>query len=200
MYRLADETIKRLNRLALKALERVKKSVLKFDELNVMREIDVFYMTLDANNRKYFRRLFISKYRAVSGRDDEIDELVEMFLAGLLSEPNENTHYVYDTEVLRKRDRAKESVLSVPTKAQKQLELEKALRHWAQMTGWYADFTSQGAEIQALKDMGVEKVERHELNDSKTCSECRSLDGEIYRIDKIPPLTHLRCRRWFTAV
>ena len=173
---------------------------MKFDELNVMKEIDNLYSTLDANNRKHFKTLFCDRYREVYGEDDSVDELAEMFLAGLLSEPNENTHYTYDTEVLRKRDRAKEAVDAVPTKAQKQLEIDKAVRQWSQMTAWYADFTSQGAEINAFKNAGVKKVKRHEMDDEKTCSECKKLDGEVYDINRIPPLTHLRCRRWFSPI
>lgn len=170
-----------------------------------MNEVDVLYVQLDQNNRKQFKELFIDRYVEMylwltkkEPDEDTLDELAELYITGLLSEPNENTHYSYETEVLRKRDRAKEAINSVPTKAQKQLELDKALRIWSQMTGWYADFASQGAETQALVDAGIERVERHELDDKRTCSVCREADGEIYPIDEIPPLPHLRCRRWFT--
>lgn len=208
-YRLADLTIKKLNRLALRIVDKTKHKLLTlgFDELNVMNEIDVLYVRLDENNRKLFRELFCERYAEMylwltkkKPDEDMLDELVDMYLAGLLTDPNENTHYSYETETLRKRDRTKEAINSVPTKAQKQLELDKALRIWTQMSGWYADFTSQGAEIQALIDAGVERVERHEMDDGKTCSICASADGEKYAIDDIPPLPHLRCRRWFTPI
>lgn len=178
---------------------------LGFDELNVLTEIDVLYTTLDKNNRKQFKKLFHDRYAEMylwltekKPDEDMLDELADMYLAGLLTEPNETTHYTYETEVLRKRDRAKESINSVPTKAQKQLEIDRALRIWAQMSGWYADFTSQGAEIQALENAGIERVKRHEQDDKRTCSVCRDADEEIYPIDNIPPLPHLHCRRWFT--
>ncbi len=132
--------------------------------------------------------------------EDTVDELVEMYLLWLWDEPHPVTHYAFGTETMRKRDRAKEAILSVPTKAQKQLELEKALRYMIQQAAWYVDFTSQDAEIQALKDAGVKKVQRHEMKDDRVCPLCRKLDGKIYRIEKIPPLEHLRCRRWFTPV
>lgn len=131
--------------------------------------------------------------------EDSIDELVEMHITRLLDEPNETTHYTYATEVLRKRDRAKEAILSVPTKAQKQLEIDKNLRYFQQMTRWYTNFVSQDAEIAAFVETGVEKVQRHELNDAKTCEVCRKADGEIYPIDQIPT-SHLACRRWFTPI
>lgn len=130
--------------------------------------------------------------------EDEVEELLEMHLAGLLDDVNPITHYSYASEVLRKRDRAKEAILSVPTKAQKQLEMEKHLRYFLQMAGWYLDFISQDAEIAAFTEADVEQVTRHEKMDEKTCSLCRKADGEVYDLDKIPELDHLRCRRWFT--
>jgi hypothetical protein len=78
------------------------------------------------------------------------------------------------------------------------VELDKAIRLWAQQTSFYADFTSQDAELQALKDNGVKRVVRHEHHDKRVCAVCRKADGEIYEIDKIPQLPHLHCRRWFT--
>ena len=209
-YRLADETIALLNHQAARKTSEVKKSLsqLGFDELNVMKQVDSLYSWLDKNNRKKFKRLFIDRYFEMMfylaekpvelDEDDEVDDLVEMHLARLLEKPNETVHYIYETEVLRKRDRAKEAINSVPTKVQKQLELEKALRYWAQMTAWYTDFTSQDAEVQAYKDSGVKYVQRHEQMDDKVCGECRKANGEIYEIDKIPDLPHPRCRRWFT--
>lgn len=168
--------------------------------MNVMQDIDNLYEELDKNNRKKFKELWRARCREVLRwlDEDEIDELLEMHLAGLLDEPNSVTHYAYTTEVLRKRDRAKEAALSVPTKAQKQIEIDKHLRYWLQMTGWYLDFVSQDAEIAAFEAAGIKKVQRHERDDEKTCAVCREADGQVYEVTKIPPLPHLRCRRWFT--
>lgn len=181
---------------------------MKFDEPNVGKEIDALYEWLDNNNRRKLKELYCERYielwlflmgkKFPKDKEDFLDELAEMYVFGLLYEPNEVTHYVYETEVLRKRDRAKESVLSVPTRAQKQIELDKALRFWVQMSAWYVDFTSQDAEIQVYKDCGLKKVERHEQHDNRVCKVCRNADGEIYEVDKIPTLPHINCRRWFS--
>lgn len=173
--------------------------------MNVTRYIERLYADVDSAFRQRCKELYYLRYWEVrhwlgTDEEDEIDELFEMYIAGLLGEPNEVLHYTYDTEVLRKRDRAVEAVLSVPTKAQKQIELDKQARFLLQMLGWYLDFVSQDAEIQAMIDEGVREVERHEMNDSKTCRICRDADGEIYPIDEIPKLPHPRCRRWFTPV
>lgn len=209
-YRLADNAIAQLNKSALRLADQTKQrlTVLGFDELNVLQNVDAMYAKLDSNNRKKYLELFIARYIEVmayllgreltADEEDAVDDLAELYISGLLDEPNETTKYTYSAEVLRKRDRAKEAILSVPTKTQKQIQLDKHIRYFQQMTGWYADFTSQGAEIQAFKDAGVKRVQRHEHDDEKTCSVCRAADGEIYSINKIPPISHLRCRRWFT--
>lgn len=182
--------------------------VAKFDELNVISEVDSLYKGLYSDNWKKFKELFAARYiemllylmvkASKFPTDDEIDELAEIHMAKLLSEPNEVTHYTYDTEVYRKRDRAKEAINSVNGKVLKQIEMDKHIRYWSAMTGWYLDFTSQDAEIQAFKDAGIERVQRHEMKDDKVCAVCKKADGAIYDIDHIPPLDHLRCRRWFT--
>lgn len=167
------------------------------------------YDGMAADNRTKFKELFKARYiemllyllaeESLMPTEDTIDDLAEMHIAELLSEPNEVTHYTYDTEVYRKRDRAKEAINSVNGKVLKQIEMDKHLRYWSAMTGWYLDFVSQDAEIQAFKDAGIERVQRHEMDDDKVCAACRKADGDIYDIDKIPPLPHPRCRRWFTA-
>jgi anion-transporting ArsA/GET3 family ATPase len=206
-YRLADRAAKKLNRIILRRIEQTKRrlSILKFDDLNVMRQTDALYSNFLKDSKKELKALFIARYIEVwtelkkkEPREDMLDELADMYLAGLLEEPNDVTHYVFEAELIRKRDRAKEAILSVPTRTQKQLEIDKAARIFAQMLGWYTDFASQDAEIQAMEDAGIKKVVRHELMDSRVCSVCRKANGEIYEIEKIPPLPHLRCRRYFT--
>lgn len=180
-----------------------------FDELNVFQQIDILYEQLDRYNRKKFRELWSARYlemmlflaaMATAPEEDVIDEMAEMHITEILSEPNELTRYAYDTEVYRKRDRAKEAVNAVPGKVMKQVEIDRALRAWTAMSGYYLDILSSDAEIQALKDAGVQKVVRHEQKDRKTCNVCYDADGEIYPIDKIPPAPHLHCRRWFTPL
>lgn len=208
-YKYADATIRQINRYALRISEKTKSklTVLGFDELNVLKYTDSMYADLNAYTREKYIEVFIERYfemlaflKAEEPEEDIVDELAEMHIAELLDEPNPVTNYAYSTEVLRKRDRAKEAILSVQTKAQKQLMLIKHLRYFLQMSQWYADFASQDAEIQALKDAGVKKVQRHEMDDEKTCPVCRKADGEIYDINHIPKLPHPRCRRWFTPV
>ena len=176
-----------------------KLTLLGFDELNVLKEIDSMYAWLDRNNRRKYAELFMERYREMNGKrkGDALEELMEMRLAGLLDEPNEVTHYTYAEEVLRKRDRAKEAILSVPTKAQKQLEIDKAMRIFMQQTRFYTDLISDDATYMALKDDGVKKVRWHTQHDGKVCGDCHDRDGVVYDIDKVPT-KHCNCRCWLS--
>lgn len=210
-YEIADRAIAQLNKQAVALVNKTKRRLIVdgFDELNVLRQVDKLYKTLDSNNRKRFKEVFVLAYTEmylyVDGKksllkseEDEIDELAEQYIAGLLDEPNEVTKYTYSAEVIRKRERAKEAVNAVIARAAKQVQLDKALRMWSQMTAWYTDFVWEGATILAMKALGIKKVVRHERDDDKVCQVCRKADGEVYNIDKVPSKPHLHCRRWFT--
>lgn len=186
--------------------------VLDFDELNVMKQVDALYSDINKFARKTYKELWESRFIEVilyliaegfiKKQPDEntIEDLLEMHMAGLLDEPHEVTHYTFSHEILRKRDKAKEAILSVPTKTQKQLMLDRHVNYVLQQMRWYSDFTSQDAEISAYKEAGIEKVQRHEQNDDRVCAVCKAADGEIYKIDSIPLLPHPACRRWFTPI
>ncbi len=178
-----------------------------FDELNVLKQSQKLYENLYADCRSAWKELYRDRYiemwlylKDEKPDEDEVDELLELEMSGLLYEANPVTKYILDAEVLRKRDRMWESLLASPTKTQKQLALDRAVRVWMQMAGWYTDFTSQDAELKAFEEAGITRVRRHEQNDDRVCALCRSLDGKIYQIDEIPVLEHLRCRRWFELV
>ena len=178
---------------------------LDFDELNVLKEIDVLYEGIADSCRLELKALYVARYmqvwQTVKGEYpdvDMIDELVDMYLAGLWDEPNERTHYAFGPELERKRDRAKEAITAVPTKIQKQLELEKASRYVIQQVGFYVDIASQDAEYRALKDAGVLKVRWNIYGDDRVCKTCYDRNGKVYDIDKVPSQPHLRCRCYLT--
>lgn len=199
-----------LARKAVQRNKRAKKRLLlaDFDELNVISEMDSMYDGLDTDNRTKFKELWAARYlemmlflkRKPIPPDDTIDELAEMYLAGLLSEPNEVTHYTYDTEVYRKRDRAKEAINAVNGKVLKQIEMDKHLRYWNRQTVFYTDIVSDDANIAALKDAGVKRVEWVTQKDEKVCEICRGRNGKVYPIDKLPVKPHPSCRCYFRRV
>ena len=208
-YRLADRAAKRLAEKTRQRVEESKRklSLMDFDEVNALKETVRLYRQLSMDCKKEWEQLYRDRYTEMwlylKGKkpdEDVIDELVAMEFAQLLYAPHPVTRYVFDSEVIRKRDRVWEDMEASPTKTQKQIALDKGARFWVQMTGWYTDFTSQDAEIKAYENAGIKKLRRREMNDEKVCQTCRELDGKVYEIKKIPPLEHLRCRRWFEPV
>ena len=176
-----------------------------------MKEIDALYKWIANVNLKKIKELYRTRYLdvylALTGREsiphdmeDEIDELVELQISGLLSTPSDVTHYTYDSELERKRDRAKEAILSVPTSAQKQIEIDKHVKYILQQTAFYADLAEDGAAVQAFKACGVKRVRWHTQEDEKVCVDCEEKDGAIYPIDDIPTKPHPRCRCYLTPV
>lgn len=202
-YQKADAVQAALIRKARKRLDDEKRrlNILGFDELNVLRETDAMYDGLLKDAQEQYRSLYIERYlevlewlRKPKPQDDFLTELVELWLIGFFEEPNANTNYAFESEFIRKRDRAKEAVNSVPTKAQKQLQLEKAVRIALQQDSWYTDMASQAAELQAYKDAGVKRVRWQIYGDDRVCEKCENMNGNVYDIDKVPKRPHLKCR------
>lgn len=208
-YRLADKTLSALNKRTILLFNRAKHSlqISGFDELSVYSQLEVLYKSLNRENEEKFRNLYETRYREMYlylkkswPDDDEVDDLAEIYLALLLTEPNEITRYAYDAEVLRKRDRAIEAINSAPNRADKDYELEKAMRYWSQQTGFYIDIIADEAALQAMKDSGVKKVRWHTQEDNKVCDDCEPRNNRVYAIDKVPPKEHPRCRCWLEPV
>lgn len=208
-YRLADKTIAALNKKIAARFGRTKRSLLldNFDELSVYRGMESLYKGLNSDNETAFRELYAARYKELYlylkhswPGEDELDDLVEIYLANLLTDPNPVTHYAYDSEVLRKRDRAIEAVNSVPTKSEKDYEFEKAMRYWSQQTGFYIDIIADEAALQSMKDCGVKKVRWHTQEDKKVCDECKERNNKVYDIDAVPEKDHPRCRCWLSPV
>lgn len=200
-YRLADIALRQLNRSTVRRFDQCRNSLRGFDELNVFKQMTSLYASLDKDNKRKFRELFIARYSEFfpyfakkPPGEDTLDELVDLYLSGLLTEPNPLTRYTYDTEVLRKRDRAIESVNAAPVLSEKDLEFEKAMRYWSQQTGFYIDIVADDAALMAMKANGVKKVRWITQQDERVCDECKDRNNKVYDIDAVPEKPHVRCR------
>ena len=202
-YALADLRIDELNKLTLGRFEAVKRQLrrkkdgVSFDALLVSQVLTALYKQLDTDLRYELYLLIEEQYEemADSVGFEELDEGFEdLFLENILFKPDPITHYAYDAELLRKRDRAIEAVNAVSGVQNKQDELDKALRLYSQMVGQYVDTVAYEAAIKAFKDAGVKYVKWVTQKDEKVCVECDSRDGKIYPINRLPARPHWRCR------
>ena len=157
--------------------------------------IKELYKELDNDNRDVFLQLAQEQYKAVEphGKNPPDKE----WLAALLLAYNATMLYVYDSEVLRKRDRLAEAINSTTAKA---TEIRKGLTYWSRMTQWFSVDVSDEATLKSFSDSGVKKVKWNTNLDGKECKICRERDGKIYPINNVPPKPHPNCRCWFTAV
>ena len=130
----------------------------------------------------------------------KIAKTAKKHLDYILSEPNSVTQVVYETEVLRKRDRAKEAVEATIGIRNKQIEMDRQLIQWSRFTGWYSDIITEDACESAIQDAGVKYVRWVSQNDDKVCGECNDLDGRVFEAVNVPPHPHRNCRCTVTPV
>lgn len=187
--------------------------------MNVFGEIDALYEDLDEDNRTALVDLYAAQYyacvqylRRLIDIDSDFDDMLDLYLEDrylqeqaerkvteMLERPDPVTHYIYDAEVYRKRDRTKEAINSETSVAEKQRVFDKAVRYWTQMTQQYADNVNDAATIQAFMDAGIDYVMWHTEEDDRVCDECEPLDRKIFAIDEVPGKPHWGCRCWITV-
>lgn len=171
---------------------KAKRKIAKADEYHVVIVLTELYHSIDKEFRRITKDLAEAEYKEYV-KDDEAT-LEDLFLERILEIPDAVTKYAYDAELLRKRDRAIEAVIASRGVSARNIEMDKAIRLYCQMTGQYQDEVARSAAIQALKDSGVKYVMWRTEEDGLVCAECKALDRKIFHIDKIPTIQHWRCR------
>lgn len=199
IYTYCDNVLKDMNRRNLRAFDKLK--LLKFDELNILRTVTKTYDDSVAMAKKRYQMIYIDAFQAAaeelkSKKKSPDDDILNDWLLDMLEDYDALTHYRFNEEMERKKARTAEALIASKVDSR---EVERALRLLTLQLVTYADRAVLDGRMQAFKEAGVKKVQRHEMNDERTCNECRSLDGEIYDIDKVPPRSHYRCRAWYTA-
>ena len=188
MYEYLDRVLKRLVREIYRLFQSYR--TLPFDELNLAPMTRTLYAGLEDINFQAFLEIAQHYYREETGGSGTItaEQLREV-----LRTPSRVMKYSYDSESVRKRDRLVEALIAT---AGSKEEIDKAMRYWAQMTGWFAVEVADAAVAQAREDTGVSLVIWRSEHDEKTCSVCHHLDGQVFDADAVPPKPHPGCRCW----
>ena len=166
------------------------------DELNVIRSSEKLYDTLAEANMTAFLKLARARYKDITGKvaDETISpEWLLLFLLGY----NPVTEYVYENEVIRKRERFTESMIS---SANKLAVIRRATSLWLGQTEQYLVLVEDAAVLEAYKANGVKRVRWVTQKDEKTCSTCNPRNGITYAINKVPPKPHRNCRCYLVPV
>lgn len=192
MYEYLDRVLKTLVRQIYDAFSSFRR--LPFDELHIVEEMHDFYEKLEGINLEAYTKIANYYYR----RESQTKKLLgTKWVDGVLRTPSEVMKYAYDSETVRKRDRLLEALVATNGSV---AEIDKAMRYWTQMTGWFAVEVADQAVAQAREDIGVNEVMWCSEHDNKVCDHCWKLNGQVFDTDAIPPKPHPNCRCWTVDV
>ncbi len=195
MYEYADKIVSYMDGILVMRFSRLK-SLVSFDELNVLQAVNELYIDIDKLMRDLFLRIAGAAYQKAV-RKDVGRILDETWLDEILDGYDPTSKYVYSHEFDRKRTRLIEALVASPTKAE---EVRAAMRSISLMFRIYAIRVTDEATLQAIRDDGEDWIIWCSENDAKVCSICHSRNGKMYEIEHIPPKPHINCRCWFKEV
>ena len=187
MYELTDIAIENIRKELIRDFSKLK-SLLSYDELNVMSATKAVYSKIDLYVRQMFLQLMQAVYKKVTKRTCPYNYA---WLESFLLEYDEVSKYVYANEFERKRDRLAEALIA---SSKKNEEIDAALRYLSFMLTAYAVRVTDQVVLTAYRDMGIDAVRWKAEKDNKTCTICKHRNGHIYDIEQIPPKPHLNCR------
>ena len=187
MYELTDIVIENIRKELIRDFSKLK-SLLSYDELNVMSATKAVYSKIDLYVRQMFLQLMQAVYKKVTKRTCPYNYA---WLESFLLEYAEVSKYVYANEFERKRDRLAEALIASPKKNE---EIDAALRYLSFMLTAYAVRVTDQVVLTAYRDMGIDAVRWKAEKDNKTCTICKHRNGHIYDIEQVPPKPHLNCR------
>lgn len=187
MYELTDIVIENIRKELIRDFSKLK-SLLSYDELNVMSATKAVYSKIDLYVRQMFLQLMQAVYKKVTKRTCPYNYA---WLESFLLEYDEVSKYVYANEFERKRDRLAEALVASTKKNE---EIDAALRYLSFMLTAYAVRVTDQVVLMAYRDMGIDAVRWKAEKDNKTCTICKHRNGHIYDIEQVPPKPHLNCR------
>lgn len=197
-YGACDKAIQSMNRMSLEAFGQLKMA--KWDEINIIRDVKTVYRKSAKQARKRYYEVACEAYilglmlcgTGASEAHRMADKAITLeWVDDVLDQTDFVTLYRFDTETERKAYRLAEALEAA---TDRNAEIDKALRLWSQQLGQYAINFTDYAIVQAFQDAGVEFAEWVTMRDEKRCVECAALDGQVFRINEVPPKPHLKCR------
>lgn len=198
IYDVADKAVQEMNRLNLKAWNRLKMA--KWDEISVIRAVGKVYDdSVQLAIRRYYEialeAFIVALYQAnvpppeatkMGAETINTDWVLEM-----LEEADPVTLYIFLTEAERKKQRLIETLAAT---LNKNAEIDKALKYWTMQIGQYADNSVYRARLDAFRAVGIERVRWVTQEDNRVCTDCEPLDGQVFAIEDVPPPQHYGCR------
>lgn len=198
-YKYADKVMKSVYSNNKKRLNNMRLSLAKFDELNIITTSKTAKSTFKAiYNDTLKAYLLIAKHNYPAA--------TKKMLLSWLEEVYIVVGYQFEAEYYRKVARFVEEITAL-VQSGKSLSNAEMLRLqkkelWLFNTQLdeFAVFVTDKAVTAKLESETVEKVKWITQKDSHTCSVCRSRNGKVYDIEKVPPKPHIHCRCYIEEV
>lgn len=188
-YDYTDKVIAYIDNRLIEGFSRLK-SLVSFDELNVMQDVNALCNSMYVIIRGVFLMLANKVYQD-NVRRKGLRELDEQWLDEILNGYDPVSKYVFSSEIDRKRARLIEAIMASSTKSR---EVDAAMRSLSLMCRIYADRVTDEAVMRAYVDDEEGRVKWVAEKDGKTCPVCLSRDGRIYEIEDLPSKPHINCR------
>ena len=185
-------------------------SVMAFDELNTMQakeETEKLFERLLAFNEKEYRKIarqaaqYALSFLPNENKNKRFDEAVAVAL--ILAAYNPVTGYLYKSEAERKRLRLSEEMLTAREfldRGRYEAAVKKAANLWYTQSMQYAIDIEDGTVLDVWRDCDVKQVRWVAEDDGRTCSKCRELNGQVFKINEVPPKQHYNCRCYCVPV
>jgi SPP1 gp7 family putative phage head morphogenesis protein len=181
---LISQIIDRLNRLHI---DDYTAQALVFEKVkSVFKEIDELV-------KLWFVIMACQAYDVAGGLESTISE--QWLVNKVLGAYDPITGYVYTNELERKADRFAESLIATGGSAEAK---DAAVKQLTAMIRQYSITVVDAATLVAYIEQGVEEVVWNAIIDRSTCDVCRSRNGEVYHISRVPPKVHYGCRCYLT--
>ena len=204
LYSYADKAIKDMNRRNLRAFDKLKQ--LKFDELNVFEAVTKTYDDSVRLAKKRYEQIGYYAYLAAvirakigekKAKEMAEDSITEDWVLDMMEDYDAVTLYRFFPETERKKQRTVEAIIAAQDKGE---AIDRALRLWTLQITHYADKSVDEAMIDGYKAAGVKKVKWITAEDDRVCNICRSRNGKVYQMGKLPTKPHYYCRCYFLPV
>lgn len=166
--------------------------------IQIKKHIDKLYGSVYKTIKREFTAILNPIYEDIydeaidMGFDGDIRDLDEAWVEEFFDEYNPVTKYVFSNEVDRKKSRLFESL--VASTAERTQSYKTAENLIVRQVKQYAIELEDAISKVVYEDTGVTKVQWVAEDDYKTCDTCRELDGQIFKLNDVPPKQHINCR------
>ena len=195
-YGVADKANDALQKALLKIFRQTQGKLLYIDEMNVLSaEIREMYRTLIRHLRVYLNLVAAGTYNKNNADKNPRTKLLGPdFIDEFLIAYNPVTQFVLLNEMDRRGARFAEALMSTPTRSGRTEIINRELRGVARVFRQAMIDIADKAQLERMKDAGVERVMWYTMMDERVCADCRKLNGRVFRIDRVPAKPHPNCR------